>query len=79
MGVLEDEVKEKKSKEIFTQVAKACSIGAQMTLIMGGGALLFRCVLCGLPHQIPAVEKIVVFCFSSAFGVLYALHDPARL
>lgn len=42
MEVLEEEVAEKKSEEIFVRVAKACSIGAQMTLIMGGGALLFR-------------------------------------
>lgn len=45
MEVMEEEVAEKKSKEIFIQVAKACSIGAQMTLIMGGGALLFRYLL----------------------------------
>ncbi|CAM9589602.1 unnamed protein product [Ectocarpus sp. 6 AP-2014] len=42
MEVLEEEVAEKKTKEIFAQVAKGCSVGAQMTLIMGGGALLFR-------------------------------------
>lgn len=42
MEVLEEEVAEKKRKEIFIQVAKACSVGAQMTLIMGGGALIFR-------------------------------------
>ena len=42
MEVLEEEVAEKKSEEIFVRVAEACSIGAQMTLIMGGGALLFR-------------------------------------
>lgn len=44
MEVLEDEVADKKTNKVFVEVAKACSIGAQMTLIMGGGALLFRCV-----------------------------------
>lgn len=44
MEVLEDEAAEKKRREVFVKVAKACSIGAQMTLIMGGGALLFRFV-----------------------------------
>lgn len=44
MEVLEDEVAEKKRRKVFVEVAKACSIGAQMTLIMGGGALLFRFV-----------------------------------
>lgn len=39
---LGDEVAGKKRVEIFAQVSKACSVGAQMTLIMGGGALLFR-------------------------------------
>ncbi len=44
MEVLEEEVVEKKNAEIFKQVAKACSVGTQVTLIVGGGALLFRCV-----------------------------------
>ena len=44
MEVLEDEVVEKKSAEIFKRVAKACSVGSQITLILGGGTLLFRCV-----------------------------------
>lgn len=41
--VLGEEAEEKKRKEIFANVAKACSAGAQMTLVMGGAALLFRC------------------------------------
>lgn len=54
MEVLEGEVAEKKSKQIFVEVAKACSVGAQMTLIMGWGALLSRC--CGQAHG-PAVHE----------------------
>lgn len=42
LETLEDEVAEKKRRQVFDAVAKACSVGAQMTLIMGGGALLFR-------------------------------------
>lgn len=42
LEALENEVAEKKRRQIFDNVAKACSVGAQMTLIMGGGALLFR-------------------------------------
>lgn len=42
MELLEDEVAEKEKRKVFVQVAKACSIGAQMTLVMGVGALLFR-------------------------------------
>lgn len=41
--VLREEVEEKKRTEILANVAKACSAGAQMTLVMGGAALLFRC------------------------------------
>lgn len=44
MEVLEEEVFEKKTAEILKRVAKACSVGAQVTLIVGGGALLFRYV-----------------------------------
>ncbi|CAM9440081.1 unnamed protein product [Scytosiphon promiscuus] len=57
MGVLEEEVKEKKSKIIFAEVAKACSIGAQMTLIMGGGALLFRLLPVLLGHDLEDEEE----------------------
>ena len=42
LEALENEVAEKKRIQLFGAVAKACSVGAQMTLIMGGGALLFR-------------------------------------
>lgn len=42
LEALENEVAEKKRRHVSRSVAKACSIGAQMTLIMGGGALLFR-------------------------------------
>ncbi|CBN74710.1 expressed unknown protein [Ectocarpus siliculosus] len=52
MEVLEEEVAEKKTKEIFAQVAKGCSVGAQMTLIMGGGALLFRLLPILLGHDL---------------------------
>ncbi|CAB1109169.1 unnamed protein product [Ectocarpus sp. CCAP 1310/34] len=52
MEVLEEEVAEKKTKEIFAQVARACSVGAQMTLIMGGGALLFRLLPVLLGHDL---------------------------
>lgn len=42
MDVLADEVKDKKRFEIVQRVARGCAIGSQITLIMGGAALLFR-------------------------------------
>ncbi|CAM9810247.1 unnamed protein product [Ectocarpus sp. 12 AP-2014] len=57
MEVLEEEVAEKKTKEIFAQVAKGCSVGAQMTLIMGGGALLFRLLPVLLGHDLDDDEE----------------------
>lgn len=39
---LEVEVAEKKRGQIIAGVAKACSVGAQITAIMCGGGLLFR-------------------------------------
>lgn len=40
--VLAEEVGEKKRLEILRGVERGCAIGAQMILLMGGGALLFR-------------------------------------
>ncbi|CAN0126381.1 unnamed protein product [Ectocarpus fasciculatus] len=57
MELLEQEVAEKKTKEIFAEVARACSVGAQMTLIMGGGALLFRLIPVLLGHDLDDDEE----------------------
>lgn len=46
LETLEDEAAEKKRREIAASVAKGCSVGAQMTLIMGGGAFLLRWDYC---------------------------------
>ncbi|CAM9503527.1 unnamed protein product [Laminaria digitata] len=51
LEALENEVAEKKRRQISRSVAEACSIGAQMTLIMGGGALLFRLLPVILGHD----------------------------
>lgn len=42
LGVLAEEAGEKKRLEIARGVARGCAVGAQMTLFMGGVALLFR-------------------------------------
>ncbi|CAM9360543.1 unnamed protein product [Pylaiella littoralis] len=67
MEVLEDEVAEKKRSKVFVEVAKACSIGAQMTLIMGGGAFLFRLipVLLGHEHEDEEVEAAFPYLLQS--------------
>ncbi|CAM9941216.1 unnamed protein product [Ascophyllum nodosum] len=56
LETLEDEVVEKKRGQLIAGVAKACSVGAQITFIMGVGGLLFRLLPVLLGHDVENEE-----------------------